>query len=337
MPTSWADGTRGWNGWLAPADYPHVIDPPDGRIVTANNRLIDEAALRVLGDGGYDPGARARQIKDDLQRIARASVPDMMTVHLDDRAIFLSQWRDLMLQTLSAPDLEDSATRRELRRVVSETWTGRASVDSAAYRIVREFRTHVGELAFAPLVERIRQVDAGYSLTAGRGNEGPLWALVSKRPLHLLDPKFRTWTDLFVAAADRTAKDAQKAGGIATYFWGRANTVRIRHPLSAAVPMLAPFLDMRTEELPGDSHMPRVQGPAFGASERFAVSPGREQDGYFHMPTGQSGHPLSPHYRDANAAWVTGAATPFLPGPTVHALTLRPVGAPQSLDAVKSK
>ena len=66
--------------------------------------------------------------------------------------------------------------------------------------------------------------------------------------------------------------------------------------------MLGPFLDMPAEELPGDSNMPRVQGPTSGASERFAVSPGREQEGYMHMPTGQSGHPLSPHYRDANAA-----------------------------------
>jgi penicillin amidase len=337
VPTSWADGTRGWDGWVTPAEYPRLIDPPVGRIVTANNRLVDGAALQILGDGSYDPGARARQIKDDLERIARASVRDMMTVHLDDRAIFLSRWRDLMLQTLSATDLADSETRRELRRVVSETWTGRASIDSAAYRIVREFRTHVGELAFAPLIERIRQVDAEYSLTAARGGEGPLWALVSERPMHLLDPKFQTWTDLLLAAADRTAEDAQKAGGIATYVWGRANTVRIRHPFSVAVPMLGPFLDMPTEELPGDSNMPRVQGPTFGASERFAVSPGREQDGYFHMPTGQSGHPLSPHYRDANAAWVTGAATPFLPGSTVHTLTLRPVGAPQSAEAAKSK
>jgi len=62
-----------------------------------------------------------------------------------------------------------------------------------------------------------------------------------------------------------------------------------------------------------------------GASERFAVSPGREKDGYFHMPTGQSGHPLSAHYRDAEAAWVTGEATPFVPGPAVHTLTLRPM------------
>jgi len=81
------------------------------------------------------------------------------------------------------------------------------------------------------------------------------------------------------------------------------NTVRIRHPFSPAMPMLAPLLDMSTEELPGDSNMPRVRGPTAGTSERFAVSPGREKDGYFHMPTGQGGHPLSAHYRDAETAW----------------------------------
>src|SRR5439155_23089674 len=43
LPTSWADGTRGWNGWLAPAEYPRLIEQPDGRIVTANNSLFDEA------------------------------------------------------------------------------------------------------------------------------------------------------------------------------------------------------------------------------------------------------------------------------------------------------
>jgi penicillin amidase len=250
-----------------------------------------------------------------------------MPVHLDDRAIFLSRWRELMLQTLSPPIVAGSEARRELRRVVSETWTGRASADSAAYRLVREFRAHAGELAFAPLVERIRQMDAEYSVATVRAGEGPLWALVSERPTHLLDPKFKTWTDLLVAAADRTAEDAQKAGGIAAYVWGGANTVRIRHPLSAALPMLAPLLDMPTEALPGDSNMPRAQGPTFGASERFALSPGREEHGYFHMPTGQSGHPLSQHYRDSNAAWVTGAATPFLPGKTVHTLTLQPAVA----------
>ena len=106
--------------------------------------------------------------------------------------------------------------------------------------------------------------------------------------------------------------------------WGEANVVSIRHPLSGALPLLARWLDMPPEPLPGDTHMPRVQGPAMGASQRFAVAPGHESSGYFHMPGGQSGHPMSPFYRAGHRAWAEGRATPFLPGAEEHRLTLMP-------------
>ena len=67
---------------------------------------------------------------------------------------------------------------------------------------MREFRARVAELGFAPLIERIRQIDPEYPFNGARAYEGPLWALVSERPMHRLDPKFKTWPDLLVAAAD---------------------------------------------------------------------------------------------------------------------------------------
>ncbi len=90
------------------------------------------------------------------------------------------------------------------------------------------------------------------------------------------------------------------------------------------MPLLARWLDMPREPMSGDSDMPHVHAPGFGASERFGVSPGREAQGYFHMPAGQSGHPLSTFYRAGHEAWVRGEALPYLPGATRHELTLRP-------------
>ena len=60
------------------------------------------------------------------------------------------------------------------------------------------------------------------------------------------------------------------------------------------------------------------------ASQRMAVSPGREEQGYFHMPTGQSGHFLSPFYRAGHADWAEGKASPLLPGPTRHTVWIVP-------------
>src|SRR6185369_3057140 len=49
LPESWADGWRGWNGWLAPAEYPRIVDPPGGRLWSANARVVDGSFLRLLG------------------------------------------------------------------------------------------------------------------------------------------------------------------------------------------------------------------------------------------------------------------------------------------------
>jgi penicillin amidase len=70
--------------------------------------------------------------------------------------------------------------------------------------------------------------------------------------------------------------------------------------------------------------MPRVQRGLQGASQRFAVSPGDEEQGYFHMPGGQSGHPLSRWYRAGHDAWLRGEPLQFLPGEARHRLLLRP-------------
>ena len=81
---------------------------------------------------------------------------------------------------------------------------------------------------------------------------------------------------------------------------------------------------MPPRALSGDLYTPRMHWGANGASERMVVSPGRETEGIMHMPTGQSGHPLSPFYANSHPAWLDGRATPLLPGAAQHELTLLP-------------
>lgn len=88
--------------------------------------------------------------------------------------------------------------------------------------------------------------------------------------------------------------------------------------------LLRDWLGAPRDPLPGDINMPRLQAPSFGASERMVVSPGREQDGIFEMPGGESGHPPSPYFLAGHEAWVHAEATPFLPGVAVHQLELVP-------------
>jgi penicillin amidase len=246
----------------------------------------------------------------------------MLKVQLDDRALFLARWRNVALQVLTDEAVGGNAGRRQFRTLLADSWTSHASINSVGYRLVRSFRVKTAELALAPIVDPVRRTRGALPLAV---EEGPLWALISLRPQHLLDRKYASWDELLLASIDGVVDDLTKDGKkLADRSWGGRNTVQVHHAISRALPFASRWLDMPVEQLPGDNNMPRVQGPEFGASERLAVSPGRESEGYFHMPGGQSGHPLSPNYRDGHSAWAHGEPTPFLPGPAVHRLRLLP-------------
>lgn len=324
LPASWADGRCRWDGFVAPTEVPRVIDPAGGRIWTANSRVVDDPELTLIGDGGYVLGARAQQIRDRLLALSSATEADMLALQLDDRALFLAPWRERLLAALTAEVIAAHPRLATLRTLVSQ-WSGRASVDDAGYRYVRAFRQKAMELALAPLLAPCREADARFQLSALTQAEGVVVRLLQEQPPHLLDPRFATWHQLLVQAVQEAVTAvAGNSKDLTRFTWGERNTVLIAHPLSRALPGLSRLLDMPREPLPGDWHMPRVQAPGFGASQRLVVSPGREEQAIFHMPGGQSGHPLSPFYRAGHTAWARGEATPFLPGPTKHTLTLVP-------------
>lgn len=327
LPVSWADGAARWDGWVSADERPQVVDPAVGRVWSANARVVPADGHAIVGDEGQDVGGRQGQIRDALLALEAATPADMLAVQLDDRAVFLSRWRTLLLETLT-PEAVAAAPQREEARQLVEQWGGKASVDSAGYRIVREWRQTVASAALRPLVTEVEEADPRFDyLRDFRRFETPLWMLVTEKSPHLLDASHETWDQLLLKTLDLTLARLAADGPLSGRTWGEWNVSLVQHPLGAAVPLLSPWLDMPPQALPGDANMPRVQLPWAGASQRMVVSPGREEEGFFHMPGGQSGHPLSPHYGDGHDAWALGEPTPFLPGEPVHVLRLLPATA----------
>jgi penicillin amidase len=155
--------------------------------------------------------------------------------------------------------------------------------------------------------------------------EGVAWPMVVQRPANLLPRRYQDWNALFEDAALDVRDDLLAQGPLRSRTWGERNIARICHPLSMALPAFAKrLLCMPPDPLAGDSNMPRVVAPDFGASERMVVSPGHEADGFIHMPGGQSGNPLSPYWGAGHEDWVHGRPTPFLPSAPEHTLRLMP-------------
>ena len=310
-------------------DHPRLADPPVGRLWTANQRIVDGPLELVMGDdevdvgaGGYDIGARARQIRDGLVGLTHpATEADMLAIQLDSRALFIARWRSLLLALLDEEAMRDSEPRREFRAQISQ-WKPNAEPDAVGYRLVREFRGEVLDSLWNALVAGV--LGAHTEMRRPAAFEGAGWRLANERPT-MIPPPGGDWRAFLLARLDSATQNLVKqCGTLGSCTFGKRKPVAIGHPLSRALPMLSRWLDMPARELAGDHHMPRVQDGAFGASERFAVSPGREDQGYLQLPGGMSGHPLSPFYRSGFDEWADAKPTPFLPGVAAHTLTLRP-------------
>lgn len=338
VPVSWTYGDRRWDGFLPSEEIPVVTTRPggppaetlakEGALWSGNNRALGGKAYAKLGDSGYDDGARGGQIRDDLRALIasgkKAAPADLLAIQFDDRAVFLGRWQKYLLEVLTDEAVATNKFRADLRAAV-RAWNGRATTDSVAYRVVKAFRLHVAERALAPFIGPAQTEYAAFNWR-NLMYEDALWSLVHEQPAKLLNPAHASWSALLLAAADDIAADVQQAGDpLARFTWGARNTLAMRHPFGRFLPKpVARLLAMPADQLPGDADMPRVQTARFGQSERMVVSPGHEEEAVFHMPGGQSGHPLSPYYRAGHEAWVKGELTPLLPGPAQHTLTLKP-------------
>ena len=313
LPHSWADGSHRWDGYLAAAEVPEIIDPPGGRLWTANARAVGGEALAKLGDSGYADGLRAGRIRDDLAARTRFAEPDLLAIQTDDRAAVLDPWQHLLLAAIASHANDPGVAA--LRQPVQD-WGGRAVPGSVGYRLVAAFRKSASHHVFAGFLGPVAaRMGAAPGRTIEPRNDWPVLRLLTERPANLVPPPYKDWDAVTGAVLHDLTGAVQSAGGdVAQFTWGAINHTGIHHPLARAIPALGWLTDPPDVPVAGDVVVPRVTRPGFGASERLVVSPGHESSGIFEMPMGQAGNPLSPYYGAGEDDWVKGAPAPLLPG-----------------------
>lgn len=321
--------TKGWRSRLPADDHPSIVNPASGLLWSANSRQLAGSGYDVIGDGGADPGARARQIRDDLA--ARPSFDEAAAYApgLDDRALFMSAWRERALRALDERALANHPQRAEFKRLLLERWDGCACVGSVAYRLSRRYLSSLYAELFGEADREMRKLDPSASFAQATSRWPIVLArLVDQQPSNWLPLRRKTWREIELAAIDDSIARLTRGGAaLKDATWGQSNTAHIVHPFAAVFPALSRWLAAPADALPGDGNMPRVATPTFGQSERMVISPGHEDLGIFNMPGGQSGRPMSAYFLAGHEAWVEGRKTPLLPGPRVHLLVLTPAEA----------
>lgn len=322
-PQDWSNGQNNWTGYLPHSAYPQIYQPQSGQLWTANSRMIGGKALDLIGNGGYDLGARGQQIRDALTATPQHNEQSLHAIQLDHRALMLARWQQLLLDTVLTKDfVAEHDLHSYLDYVMKDA--SQASIGSVGYPLVRAFRTKTLELIFAPLTAVLEQNklsgrDLKFSLeTAG-------WEMIQQQRTDTLPAGMQSWRALLQQAVLQSKQKLETDyGSLAAANWGAINTSGIAHPLASAVPVLGDWLNMPAMPMNGDSHMPRVQNKVHGQSERMVVSPGKEAEGILVIPAGQSGHPLSPFYDADHEFWLNEQPLSFLPGEQKYLLKLQP-------------
>lgn len=292
---------------------PYLLNPKEGFLWTANNNAYDDASLV----GAFLNPIRAYQIHYKLTQFSPHSIYDSCKLQLDEEAIFFKRWHKLILSSLDLTILN----QKLLYSIVSK-WDETCSNHSHGYFWIREFRERISKLLIKKILAPclIKQPDLNWGLI---DFEEPIYQILKNKPAYLEDLLVGNWTNeiskTIDSMIDENIEILQNNNS-----WGDLNFSMIKHPFSWSMPFLSSFLDMPKLPISGDYYVPRVASSTEGASVRMVVSPGNEKESKISLPCGQSGHPLSKHYKDHHMYWAKGEYLPFKFGKSISILNLVP-------------
>ena len=289
------DGSHDWIGWAAGEQLPHIVSPPSGRLLNANEPIWT-AGFPILMARDTFGDWRAKRIREMLEKSDRHTLADFARMQVDAVDTFARQ----VLPILAAvPDVSGTAGRA---LGLLRDWDGTTVMDSPAPLI---FNAWMG--AFYKAVLRHASLSAG------------LGAPVSDFIAFVLSPAGAHWCDgdcapmLRDSLADAVKDLSVRFGGDPSVWrWGDAHQAIFAHPLLQHIPVLGSFTTISIPS-PGDddtvghgginARFQSVDGPSYrGVYDLADLDRSR-----FVMTPGQSGNPFSAHARDFVLRWRDGA------------------------------
>jgi penicillin G amidase len=314
-PESLADGSRSWQGRLPP---PGALGGRDGVLFTANNRTLARGRADAVSRMWMRP-LRAKRIDDLLAERRTFDEREFLAMQLDTRAEGYEQIRATILEVVGADESEPHLKRA---RELAEGWNGHADVDQPAFRMLHAYYRALAVRTLEPLLAPAIAAEPSFVYRWPLADE-VLRRLLDERPAHLLTSEHADWPAFLRTVLGDTLEALEHDAPLDTE-WGEFNVLDVAHPFATALGPFAPRLALPQAALPGSMVSLRVAAPSYGAVLRMAVAPASPEDGVLQLAGGQSGHFLSPQFRDQQADWTDGTPSPFLAGEAVTQFVLVP-------------
>ncbi|MBN1248859.1 MAG: penicillin acylase family protein [Anaerolineae bacterium] len=342
VPVPGWDGAYEWERYIPFDELPHVLNPPTGYVVNANNRVVNDSYPHWLGND-YCIGDRAQRIVELITAQSQAGLADVERIHVDQ----LSPHARNMARFLGSLPVDGKDPEMDAVVRLMRGWDGTLSAGSPAAAIYEVFVREMIRLLLAPRIGDLAVRVAGKGPTPGLQG-GSMFGERSWEWLErVLQEPDGFWFE-GCEGRDACTREALRrtisflrdelGGEMQAWSWGKLHTLTLHHRLGAVSP-LDRVLNRGPYPLGGDggtvwatgSGRDSVEGQhVVGPVYRMIVDLRDLRRSRSVLLPGQSGRLGSPHYADQIDAWFEGAYHPMLYTredvgvATVHKLRLVP-------------
>lgn len=339
LPVPGWSGEHRWIGRVPFEELPQAINPPEGLIVTANQKVIPEDTPYI--SQVFASPARAERIRELLTARDRLEPAEIMALQGDTVSRPARAWCRLLAR--SGPFAEDA----EQARALLARWDGNLLPESAEALLYAFLRRSLARALFAPIVGE----KAWGWLTSGElAPTGTMIGQWLANVIAELDGRFSkatpdglAWDDVLpsVLAGAWTAARTRSGADVSAWRWAAVHGTNAKHTLSATLGELSPLLDPPRVAVGGDGDTIQAASYAWRDTAAFditslsvyrqAVDLSDIEHATFVVPGGVAGLPGALHFADQLELWRRHERIPMhygadaVAGAAVHGLALIPV------------
>ncbi|HEX8314456.1 MAG TPA: penicillin acylase family protein [Flavisolibacter sp.] len=289
------DSSYAWQGWIPSQDVPHVLNPPQGFVQSANQRAVDSTYPYFIPGDYITP--RGVTLHNKLAAAQGVTVDNMKRLQNDAFSSMAASAIPFLLQHTDEPYLNESelAYLNQLK-----TWDYNVSANATAPTIYQAWfdslEKQVWSDEFAQLKKTTALPDEETLFEALRRDT--LFRFIDNITTAETETLNQQVTTAFKLAAGGLAKE-EKANELV---WWKHKGSAIQHSLRDA---LKPF---GRYDLPsgGWGNVLHAHTKTNGPSWRMIVHLTAETEAWGIYPAGQSGNPGSPFYDNFVDDWVAG-------------------------------
>lgn len=285
------DTTDGdWIGSIPFDELPHLYNPSEGFIMTANQRIVgtDYKYPQLVRD--FAAPWRARRLYDLISNDKKATMDSTTAAQMDVHNIPLKMLAEDIVRLKAADDAS--------LKIISE-WDGKMLPDSRGALLVNEIR-----LCAAEKISASEPVIPAYLI-----RERILHRAVREGSALWLSKEYKGYDALLRSCSEKVSNTLSERFGTdqTKWIWGNVSVARFPHPLAVA-PLIGGQFATPKDAISGSGQTPNV---ASNVSMRHVSSPGNWDATRFVIPLGQSGDPKSPNYKDQFGNWSSGEPAVF--------------------------